>query len=871
MRNRISAALIKSALAIAGAALAPPGASPVFAQVILEPDPTSTATGTVGLTNSAGVPAETLSGGSISSYGGTFSYSANFGPDGKFTVKVPAATTFRLYATISGFQNAPGATLTHDYQNIAAIPKDGAASIDMTRTGGRILARVNVTGGTLQYVSIQSWSSDSAIPAYFYGNVTSSSQTTSAELIQPMPARPSTQVYGSVSIRLPAGCTKTLSLPSKTVDVVAGTTSAVTWEGLTLDVTGQACPTGDLTGRINLSGLASAGVTKSYDYVSAYGPDWRGVSTTTGTYSMPGLATGSYSTQMSTAFAAPYSSTQFPWKSNAFTIQEGQTTVYDHGYSVGTAGVVVNATGSWRTADANWGSYVEMRHSTSGGYAWDRIDPSTGASNFVVEAGTSDLSLFYHLFFDQSSTAQRYFYEYLYHYPQAAARPRATVSEGGNVDLGTYEHKTSSSAVTFQAAQAQGQAPALLRDIQLSGTANLVDPVSGVLLERSNIWGYGYGTETSAISVNLRGVPGTYQMQATANDSVGTRYRKTFELIMGRPENTEVGSGVTQELSSTAGGTVVGLTFGTVTQAGTTTISESTAGPNAPANFAIFQSAGVNGNTGQFFYDITTTAVFSGQVQVCLTYDPTRLKTPEATLELGHYSDTTQTWEIITEEGYPDTANNRICGLTNSFSLFAGLEPLDRDVDGVLDAEDNCPVTVNPDQDDLDGDSIGNACDLDGDGDGIVNDEDRCPSLASSDNGDLDGDGIGDPCDADRDGDLVTNSNDNCPAVTNADQGDFDGDGSGDQCDADDDSDGIADAVDACAGTASGASINASGCSSPQLFEYVCSTSGAYRNHGEYVSCVAAEAIRQVSVGMMTEDQKGAVIAAAAQSNIGKK
>ncbi len=56
-----------------------------------------------------------------------------------------------------------------------------------------------------------------------------------------------------------------------------------------------------------------------------------------------------------------------------------------------------------------------------------------------------------------------------------------------------------------------------------------------------------------------------------------------------------------------------------------------------------------------------------------------------------------------------------------------GCSDFDTDEDGFVDQRDNCPSTSNAGQEDLDGDSIGDACDLDEDGDGIVNIEDGCP------------------------------------------------------------------------------------------------------------------------------------------------
>jgi hypothetical protein len=51
----------------------------------------------------------------------------------------------------------------------------------------------------------------------------------------------------------------------------------------------------------------------------------------------------------------------------------------------------------------------------------------------------------------------------------------------------------------------------------------------------------------------------------------------------------------------------------------------------------------------------------------------------------------------------------------------------DGDGDGILDNEDNCPNTANPDQADFDDDGLGDICDDDDDNDGILDDDDAFP------------------------------------------------------------------------------------------------------------------------------------------------
>lgn len=121
-----------------------------------------------------------------------------------------------------------------------------------------------------------------------------------------------------------------------------------------------------------------------------------------------------------------------------------------------------------------------------------------------------------------------------------------------------------------------------------------------------------------------------------------------------------------------------------------------------------------------------------------------------------------------------------------------GLQDIDGDL--IADEDDNCPYAPNPDQVDTDDDEAGDACDMcdypnnlspcgdpccyDADGDGVLGGSewpwppdgaDICPYTPDPEQEDSDGDGVGDACD-------------NCPDTPNPEQEDSDSDGIGDAC-----------------------------------------------------------------------------------------
>ncbi len=188
-----------------------------------------------------------------------------------------------------------------------------------------------------------------------------------------------------------------------------------------------------------------------------------------------------------------------------------------------------------------------------------------------------------------------------------------------------------------------------------------------------------------------------------ADDPAGAASGSVYAISFG--PNTPPGLDVSVDLNGGAGvpGGVT-VTFDEVTSPGETTVEiSSTPCTPPPSGFKLCSP--------ETCYDITTTAIYTGSVEVCINYS--ELQCPSGP-NLQHRD---PPWHGPSSGSDDGTV---VCGIFESLSPFAIFE-LDSDDDGVADDVDNCPFVFNPLQDDFDDDGIGDVCDDDADGDGLLN------------------------------------------------------------------------------------------------------------------------------------------------------
>jgi parallel beta-helix repeat protein len=122
---------------------------------------------------------------------------------------------------------------------------------------------------------------------------------------------------------------------------------------------------------------------------------------------------------------------------------------------------------------------------------------------------------------------------------------------------------------------------------------------------------------------------------------------------------------VVQPVDQTTGQTPVTLTFDEVTEAGVTTVTSRTpgGGEGPPTGFMVGQPPTI--------FDMSTTAVFTGNVTVCIDYSGISFGN-ESNLKLFHQEN--GPWVDVTT--FLDTDNDIICGMVTSLSPFAIFEEI---------------------------------------------------------------------------------------------------------------------------------------------------------------------------------------------------
>ncbi|MCI5144018.1 MAG: hypothetical protein D3923_00485 [Candidatus Electrothrix sp. AR3] len=628
------------------------------------------------------------------------------------------------------------------------------------RDSGRIRGIVNVTGNSgnegvtsmRMYSSAQPSSTESYSESYS-GYVTA----TTAAPIQPMPALPDTNVYGSAILRKTktggGECSITVSLPTQSVAVpVSGIVNAI-WP---IDMTQLTCPPpseppkiGSIQGNVTLSGLGGQNSDAfSSQRVYASNRSSNSLSGTIGSYSISAVPVGNHITILRSYFKSPYNS-YLNFSSGSVSVKAGLTTPYDISKSVGTLHGAINPNGIWGMSDVN-SMYARFTGTAS---TYDYADLTTGQFDLVTPVGNEYLHYLRPHFY--ANNGSRTFSQYYYRYYNSTTSPiQATVAVGDRLTGLDFDIETS--AIDQGIYLAKPGVGIKRLDIQGKDYDPVTKTVIGhkVINLTSNLTGSSV-VPTNGVIVPIYGEPGNYKMTAVADGDDGGTYRKEFTLELMVSQCTDANDPTQLHFSTGTGDSIGSVAFDTAscsTTKGCTAINVSNIGPRPPANFKVFSNQGQNAGNSAEYYDIRSTINFC-DATVCFDYDDSQFNgnvQKEKKLKLAHYDSGTSTWDIISDNApapNPDTVNNIICGPTTGFSIFAILEPLDKDDDGILDSVDNCPETANQNQEDLDQDGYGDVCDEDIDGDEITNDEDNCPLSANENQADFDSDGKGDVCD----------------------------------------------------------------------------------------------------------------------------
>jgi beta propeller repeat protein len=132
---------------------------------------------------------------------------------------------------------------------------------------------------------------------------------------------------------------------------------------------------------------------------------------------------------------------------------------------------------------------------------------------------------------------------------------------------------------------------------------------------------------------------------------------------------------------TTSGGTPINVTFSTITETGTTTVTTYEAGSPPPSGFKV--------GSPPTYFDVSTTADYSGTITVCFDYSAISFNNPD-NINLFHKTEG-GSWVDVTS--FHDKLEKVICGEVGDLSLFVAAEKddvLNVSIDIKPGSEPNC-------------------------------------------------------------------------------------------------------------------------------------------------------------------------------------
>lgn len=601
-------------------------------------------------------------------------------------------------------------TLSISRSQLVSVPVGATVTENINYQTATVEGSIDAIGGVVLGYDLTVFASEPG-ESYWTRSSRGDGSAASLSFSIPMVVDSSVSVSGTARVKLPDSSTFSVPLDNQTIafGVNGGTTS---W---TIDLSA----TGSIGGTISTIGPDIVNHSTAYLFASGNGNYIGNTSPLAdGSYGFQDLVAASYYMYIYTWFDAPYGYLLRPPGATQLAVAPGANTLFDSSLELGFARGTMNISGFFNNGHIGGGEvYVfglagTPSHQGSGA---DYIAPLTGGFDFALSPG--DWSMYHtRVLLNQADSKGPINVQLTRAYSQY---PTVTLAAGDDAQVFNTAVSTVETQIIFDVAEAFG--PEInISSPQISGSStyqNNPGSFSGWLGFEAN----GTGGPQPRPAVRIAGEPGVYTVRATAVIDGATVTFARFPLTLPVPVDTLA---LPNQVGESVSIPPIVLTFTDVTQSGVTAITESPIGPQPPSGFWL-------ATTPPIYYDITTTALFTPPVRVCITYDDSGFALPsdEIDLVLMHYDAELAQWVDLSAS--VDPGNNTICGDTPSFSVFA-LMLRDADEDGVMDSSDNCNTVANSDQADFDGDGAGDVCDPDDDGDTVLDADDSCPMTEAS-------------------------------------------------------------------------------------------------------------------------------------------